>query len=174
VVLREPEIYKDGFPKPGSKQDVDLLLDDAGQKAVEEKYGKGFKWRGVKCDIYSLSGEGKGAYHEHPYFPVRLGQSILDNRRMYEGMFYIPAAADHFHSLLYHIAYQKAEGSKVGFDDPEPITKTKYYKPLDLLAKELGVEMPMTLRQMHEYLQSVDLAIPMDWLRLAVMEAFKH
>ncbi len=174
MVLREPEIYKNGFPKPGSKQDVDLLLDDAGQKAVEEKYGKGFKWRGVKCDIYSLSGEGKGAYHGHPYFPQKLGQRILDNRRMYEGMFYIPAAEDHFHSLLYHIAYQKAEGSKVGFDDADLIKKTKYHKPLCNLALELGVEVPSTLKQIHEYLRSIDLAIPIAWLQLDVMEAFRY
>ncbi|WP_025898855.1 hypothetical protein [Sneathiella glossodoripedis] len=77
VILREPEIYSHGFPKPGSKQDVDLLVDDDAQRAIEDRYGKGLKWRGVKCDIYSLSGKGKGSYHGHPYFPVDLGKGYL-------------------------------------------------------------------------------------------------
>lgn len=174
VVLREPEIYRDGFPKPGSKQDVDILVDDGGMSALEQKYGKGVKWRGVKCDIYSKSGFGKGAYHGHPYFPERLASSILENRRDFEGRFYVPSAEDHYHALLYHIAFQKAEGSKIAFDDPKQIEGTKYFRPLVSLSEELGKEMPTTLRAIYEYLKSEGLNIPLRWLRKDVVAAFKN
>ncbi|OUR77991.1 hypothetical protein A9Q83_08335 [Alphaproteobacteria bacterium 46_93_T64] len=173
VVLREPEIYREGFPAPGSKQDVDLLVDDTGQEAIEQKYGKGVKWEGVKCDIYSRSGLGKGANNGHPYFPSSLADRILENRVMYEDLFYVPAPQDHFDSLLYHIAYQKGEGSHVGFDDPKNLKSTKYYKALKNLSETVGVEIPSTLCDMHWYLKEIDCEVPLAWLRLDVMKKFE-
>jgi len=173
VVLREPEIYRDNFPAPGSKQDVDLLVDDGAMQAIEEKYGKGYKWKGVKCDIYSRSGLGKGAYNGHPYFPLTLSDRILENRIQFENLFYVPAPADHFVSLLYHIAYQKAEGSKVGFDDPALIKSTKYFGALKALSEKLKVTIPLTLCDMHFYLKKIDFEIPLNWLRSDIMKAFE-
>ncbi|MEH6475702.1 MAG: hypothetical protein V7727_08420 [Sneathiella sp.] len=173
VVLREPDIYREGFPSPGSKQDVDLLVDDAGQVAIEKRYGKGLKWKGVKCDIYSRSGHGKGENNGHPYFPSSLADRVLENRVMFEGLFYVPAPLDHFDALLYHISYQKGEGSHVGFDDPEKIESTKYYKALKALGEILQIEIPLTLCDMHWYLKKKGCEIPLSWLRLDVMKKFE-
>ncbi len=70
--------------------------------------------------------------------------------------------------------YQKAEGSKIGFDDASSLKSSKYFRSLQALSTELGTSFPQCLLDMHRYLVSLGLSIPNEWLQLDVIEAFRN
>jgi hypothetical protein len=174
VVLRNADELVQRYPEPGSKNDVDLLVADAAIEAIGRKYGRVSRRAGVKCDVYSLQAGHGADFLGHAYFPAPLAGSLVAHRVRSERRFYIPAAQDSFDSLLFHIAYHKAETS--GFKDDQPVSDgaTKYHPVLHRLMKALGIKVPLTLRGFHEYLASRGYAPTFDRLAAYVQNDFAH
>lgn len=154
VVLRGFLDYENGYPKPGSKQDVDLLVDDAALAPIRLKYGRYKKRQGVKCDIYGIREEG---YLGHAYLPPLLAERTLTNRRKWKNLFFAPGEKERLRALAYHIAYQKAERSGIDIDDPQKSKHSKYLA-------ELGNGVTPTLTGLHEFLKREGFSIQYETL----------
>lgn len=161
VVLRGFLGYEQGYPAHGAKEDIDLLVEDVALLQIGLRYHKFGKKQGVKCDIYNVSGTDHGGYLGHAYYPRALAEMALDDRRMWKNRFYVPSARAHLLTLIYHIAYQKAEGSKLAIDTPQ---ESKYKAELDMLTAELGIDLPHTLMDFHTLLKKERVSIPYDVL----------
>lgn len=172
AVLRDFEGYAHGFPKAGGKQDVDLLVEDALLPLMRERYGRISKRRGVKCDVYSVSGADDGGYFGYPYYPPSFARDILDKRVWWKDLFYVPTPEHHLLALMYHLAYQKAENSGLHMDNPEAARGTKYYDELESLTKTLGIAMPYTLMEFHTRLKAAGLVVPYDVLAAYLKNEF--
>ncbi|MBI3420406.1 MAG: hypothetical protein HY053_09760, partial [Proteobacteria bacterium] len=164
AVLRGFNELENGYPLPGSKQDVDLLVDAAALAPLQARYSQYKKRQGVKCDIHDVSGKGQGAYLGFSYFPPALAEQVLAERRMWRNRFYVPGARVHLLSLIYHIAYQKSERSGMDHADPEKSRGSKYVAELERLKKELGADLPLTLSGFHAYLKKVGYGLAQERL----------
>jgi hypothetical protein len=161
VVLRGYDRFDQGFPAYGAKEDVDLLVEDRAISAIKEKYGRFKKQSGVKCDVYDVGG-GEG-FLGASYFPQNLAESVLRNLRKWGDLFFVPSARDHLFSLIYHIAYQKAELSLLGVEQPAEVP-SKYDDELRKLLLEQQVALPFSLMAFHEYLKREEYIIPYETL----------
>lgn len=153
AVLRSFLGLEAGYPPPGSKQDIDMLVDDIAIGPIREKYGGTGKRRGIKCDFYHVRSAHDGAYLGEADYPRLMAESILKNRRLWHGLFYVPAADDHYLSLLYTIAYHKAESSGIDTDDPAKSQNSKYAAELDMLEAERGSKLPRCLSAFDDFLR---------------------
>lgn len=153
VVLRGFEGFKNSYPSPGSKNDIDLLVEDHAIQPIQEKYGAYGRRQGTKCDIYDVHGNGIGGYLGGAYFPPKLSEATLGNRYKWNNLFYVPSAQEHLLSLLYHIAYQKAERSNIDGSNPEKSRNSKYVGEIESLQKQLNTEFPLTLNSFHGLLK---------------------
>lgn len=175
VVLRGfMDFPKHGFPLPGAKQDIDLLVDDAALAAIRQRYGHYRRRQGVKCDIYNVTGGADGGWLGHPYFPQALAQESLAERRLWRGLFYVPPARQHLLGLAYHIAYQKAETSGIDSSDPEKSGGSKYLAELGMLCAELNITLAYTLFALHELLKKAGYSAPVPILNAILRNDFAH
>ncbi|MCK5555200.1 MAG: hypothetical protein KAI76_03095 [Alphaproteobacteria bacterium] len=175
VVLRGFLDFVDqGYPARGSKGDVDLLVEDAACLPIRTRYGMYKKRKGVKCDVYNVSGGNDGGYLEHSYFPRELAKSILADRRLWKNKFYVPNAHAHLLSLIYHIAYQKAEISKIDISDLEKSVYSKYCRELEMLKEELSLDLPLTLMSFHRLLKQEGHNIPCKVLAAFLRHDFRN
>jgi len=174
VVLRQFDDLLTGYPQPGEKRDVDLLVEDRAIRPIRERYRTVTKRQGVKCDVYSAQA-GQGAdYLGHPYLPAPLANKILTRRQRWRDRFFVPGAADLFFSLLYHVAYQKAETSGYTYEtDGQPV-HSKYQPVLQKLAAELGLPCEFCLRGFHQLLVAQGYGITYDRLIAYVQNDFGH
>lgn len=159
VVLRGFFDYLNGYPAFGSKEDIDLLVEDAALNEIRERYRRVRKRNGVKCDVYSVSGKNDGDFLGKHYYPVKLATFILDGRVRWNDKFYVPGAEGHLYSLIFHIAYQKAELSKIGFNDTASSAGSKYIFELDEICKSITFTVEYTLLSFHQLLQSKGYAV---------------
>ncbi len=151
AVLRGFQHFDHGYPAHGAKEDVDLLVADAALPLIVEKYGATRKSKGVKCDLYSVTGAQGGGYLGQAYMPAALAREVLDGRRLWKNIFYVPGARAHLLSLLYHITYQKAGLSKLPMEGAGP---SKYQAEIDSLTTELGIDLPHSLSAFHDFLKT--------------------
>lgn len=174
VVLRQFEDYLDGYPRVGEKRDVDLLVEDRAVALIRDRYQEVSKRQGVKCDVYSAS-SGQGAdYLGHAYYPAPLAQNILARRQRWHDRFYVPGPEDLFDSLLYHVAYHKAEVSGYKYETGTQPGHSKYHAPLQQLATTLGVEGEFSLHGFHRRLVARGYGITYDRLIHYVQNDFRH
>jgi len=139
-------------PERGGKDDVDILVEDRAVEAVAT-FCRGVPKRGgLKCDLYSV-GPGCGAdFVGGAYFPEPLARAILQNRVCWQGAFYVPCDRDLYDSLLFHLAYQKAEACKADALDPAAFRNYKRYAFIKALAQRLGLPYDVSLLDMHRLL----------------------
>ena len=157
VVLRNAPGFAGSYPAPGSKDDVDMLVEDAALAPIREKYGRVRRRQGVKCDFYDVSGTGDGTYCGEAYYPRRLAELMLDARERFADRFYVAEPKGYLYGLIYHIAYQKAERSKIDRIDPAKSGGSKYVAELrDLMARS-GIDLPLTLHAFDDELHRVGL-----------------
>lgn len=174
VVLRNAEEFVHGYPKPGSKKDVDCLIADASVKPIQARYGGIARRAGVKCDFYSVN-PGLGAdYLHHAYFPPALAHSVLQHRSRHPRGFFVPSPRDAFDTLAFHIAYHKAETSGFDYSDPAPARATKYFAELERLRSTLGLECEFNLSGLHQYLSGRGYAPEFGRLAAYVQNDFAH
>lgn len=175
VVLRGFRHFDQAYPAHGAKEDIDLLVEDLALPQIGLRYHKFGKKQGVKCDFYNVSGDNHGGFLGHAYYPRALAEEVLSSRRMWKDKFYVPGAKAHLLSLIYHIAYQKAEGSKLTLREPK---ESKYKEELDALTAELGIELPHTLLDFHALLKKENCALPfpalVSYIQNDFTRHFKH
>lgn len=157
VVLRNAPAFATGWPAVGGKEDVDLLVEDAALAAIREKYVKVGRRGGVKCDFYDVSGTGEGAYCGEAYYPRPLAELMLADRERFADRFYVSAPKGYLYGLMYHIAYQKAERSKIDRVDPEKSRDSKYLPELRDLMTRSGIEVSISLSDFDEALHLAGL-----------------
>ena len=87
------------------------------------------------------------------YFPETLARAILENRVRWQDAFYVPCDRDLYDSLLFHLAYQKAEACKADALDPLAFRSYKRYAFVKELAQRLGQPFDLSLLDMHRLLK---------------------
>ncbi len=157
VVLRNAPAFVSGYPAPGSKDDVDILVEDAALAPIKAKYGKVRRRQGVKCDVYDVSGTGEGSYCGEAYYPRALAELMLSARERFADRFFVAAPKGYLYGLIYHIAYQKAERSKIDIEDLEKSGDSKYVPELRDLMSRSGIQLPLTLSAFDDALHRAGL-----------------
>jgi len=157
VVLRNAPAFVSGYPAPGSKDDVDMLVEDAALAPIKEKYGRVRRRQGVKCDFYDVSGTGDGTYCGEAYYPRPLAEPMLGERERFADRFFVAQPKGYLYGLIYHIAYQKAERSKIDRTDPAKSGGSKYVPELTDLMARSGIALPLTLTAFDDELHRVGL-----------------
>lgn len=157
VVLRNAPAFTQAYPTPGGKDDVDILVEDAALAPIKAKYGRVRRRQGVKCDFYDVSGTGEGTYCGEAYYPRALAELMLNERERFADRFFVAAPKGYLYGLIYHIAYQKAERSKIDIEDASKSGQSKYVAELTDLMARSRIDLPLTLSAFDEELHRVGL-----------------
>lgn len=152
VVMRNFQQFAHSYPDYGSKEDIDVILEDAAVEHVLHRYQNVPRRKGIKFDIHSVSDRKETNFRNHLYFPLALGQKILQRRVKWQNRFYVPCPEDHFYSLLYHVAYHKAEVSGFDFKDPSTGKESKYFQELQESSQQIDIQTDYTLKDAHRLL----------------------
>ena len=152
VVMRNFRSFAHSYPANGSKKDIDVILEDAAVEHVLQRYQNISKRKGVKFDIHSVSDRKETNFRNHLYFPPALGEKMLQRRIKRCDRFYVPCPEDHFYSLLYHVAYHKAETSGFDFQDPSGGINSKYFQELQETSEQIDIQTVYTLKDAHRLL----------------------
>lgn len=161
-------------PRPGGKDDVDLLVEDRAVGPVRQYCRGVLKPFGLKCDVYS-AGAGLGAdFAGHAYFPEALARAVLERRVRWQDAFYVPCDRDLYDSLLFHLAYQKAEACRADATDPAAFRAYKRYGFVKDLAQRLGLPFDLSLLEMHRLLKERGYGIDQGRLASYLQNQFKR
>ena len=139
-------------PVRGGKDDVDVLIEDRAVAAVARRFRGVPKRLGLKCDLYSATAGHGADFVGGAYFPAPLAAAVLKNRVLWQGAFHVPGDRDLYDSLLFHLAYQKAEGCKADALDGTAFRAYKRYDFVKALAQRLGLPYDLSLLDMHRLL----------------------
>lgn len=139
-------------PSRGGKDDVDILVEDRAVAAIATWCRAVPKRLGLKCDVYSVSSGCGADFVGGAYFPEALARSILQNRVRWQDAFNVPCDRDLYYSLLFHLAYQKAEACKADALDPSAFRAYKRYAFIRDLAQRLDLPYDLSLLDMHRLL----------------------
>lgn len=161
-------------PARGSKDDMDILLEDRAIEAVSQSFRGVIKWLGVKCDIYSVTAGHGADFVGGAYFPPALAHSILENRVRWQSAFYVPCDHDLYDSMLFHLVYHKAEACKANADDPAAFTAYKRYEFMNELARRTGQPHDLSLFGMHRLLEEKGYAIDPPRVIRYLQNQYKH
>ena len=71
----------------------------------------------------------------------------------YKTRVFVPDSRSYLLSLIYHLAYQRAEESGFDISDPAKSRGAKHYDEVAALAKEQGISLPLTLMGFHRFLK---------------------
>ena len=158
---RLPEIEPD--------EDVDMLVaDDSLADVLDILHAQ----PGIQpCDIYSESGLARSAYCGTPYYPPEVARRMLKNSRVHRGFCRVPSESDYFHSLAYHAVYHKGRKSNLPGSENYRTAKRSsrdFKSLLPKMAAALGIDVEISLKGLHAYLQQRQWSPPPDWIaRLA-------
>ncbi|MCW8905855.1 MAG: hypothetical protein OQL28_01285 [Sedimenticola sp.] len=138
VILR----WFEELPNVVDGEDIDVLVSDRDLDLLRsfcEPYDNG----GQKLDIYSVSGVSGSDYEGATYYPARLSNKILDSRRLYKELFYVPSDEMYFISLAYHAVFHKGEESGLPYTknlSPEYVSDHDYQSILRRMSIKLGIK----------------------------------
>ena len=161
-------------PARGSKDDMDILLEDRAVEAVACSFRGVSKWIGYKCDLYSATAGHGADFVGGAYFPQPLAASILENRVRWQDKFYVPCDRDLYDSMLFHLAYQKAEACKADATDPTAFRTYKRYGFMKELALRLDQPYDLSLFDMHRLLTERGYGIDQPRAIRYLQNQFKH
>jgi len=161
-------------PARGGKEDMDVLLEDRAAEAVSRSFRGVPKRLGIKCDLYSVTAGHGADFVGGPYFPAALAGLILQRRVRWRDAFYVPCDHDLYVSLLYHLAYQKAEACRADATDPLAFRAYKRYGFVKELAQRLGRPYDLSLFDMHRLLAEEGFSIDPDTAVRYLQNQFKH
>ena len=165
VVLRHDRLAE-------KSSELDLLMDDNLAAAVWAQFPE--TNRGIKLDIYDVSGNGRSAYHGSSHLPIELAERLLAKRTLREGAFRA-AAEDELYALMYHAAYHKPLQSKLPFaGGREGNGVGPYDKAIAYAAKAANEPVPTSLYEMHERLSSAGFVATREQLVAYVQHDFRY
>ena len=149
----------DELPAIAPGEDIDMLVADADIEKLESLFEE---YPGIiPCDVYSVTGLPGTAYKNMAYYPPLVAEQILKGKILIRDTFYVPNPEIHFESLAYHAIYHKGHKSgipwSVGEQPPtQLIPEHEYQQILQDLARSLELEIPITLKDLDAFLQSID------------------
>ena len=154
------------LPELPAGEDLDLLVDDASLQQVRAILDEG---PGIQpIDLYSVTGLPGADFRSMPYFPPYLAEELLDRVVTQSNLCSVPAQREHFLSLAYHALYHKGTASGIPASEAaKPIrakTDHDYVSILRGLARDLGVDVLITLESLDAYLDSQGWRPPHDML----------
>ncbi len=151
VVLR----WFESLPEIEPSEDLDLLIDDNSLSTVLDMLQS---LPGIlPCDVYSETGLARSDYCGTPYYPAHVAKRILDGRLSHRGICMVPNPEDYFHSLAYHAVYHK--GTRSNLDRRTTGLRSRgtpghdYTGTFRAMARELNIEVDLSLEGLHAYLQ---------------------
>ncbi|MCI0333073.1 MAG: hypothetical protein L0228_07610 [Planctomycetes bacterium] len=165
----------EALPRLAAGEDVDLLVDDADLERVRALLDAG---PGVQpVDLYSVTGLPGADYGKMTYFPPYLADELLERAVDLRGLCKVPSPREHFLSLAYHVLYHKGLDSGLarrGENRPQRVCPDHDYTAiLGKLAARIGIDVPITLEDLDECLDSQGWRPPQDMLvRLAKRNAW--
>ena len=157
----------EGLPELPAGGDLDLLVHDddiaEADRVLDAKDGI------AECDVFSVGGLPGTMYSGFPHLPPEMASKILKSARLFNGMYRAPMTEDYFLSLAFHSVYHK--GFKTGLpsrhpapaDIPKP--KNDYRGTLARLADELGLDVEISLEDLHDYLVAKGWNAPPEMLK---------
>jgi hypothetical protein len=154
------------LPQLAKGEDVDLLVDDADLERVRAllDLGPGFQ----PIDLYSVTGLPGADYGKMTYYPPYLAEELLDRAVDLRGLCKVPSPREHFLSLAYHVLYHKGLDSGLkrrGESRAQRVCRDHdYTEILGELARRIGADIPITLEDLDEYLDSQGWRPPHDML----------
>jgi hypothetical protein len=159
----------DNLPKLPPGEDLDLLVEDGGLETIRAILDEA---PGIQpIDVYSMTGLPGADFRAMPYFPPYLAEELLDRAVCHRGLCRVPAPREHFLSLAFHALYHKGTGSELPSRDkrqPRRRSDHNYAAVLARLARQLEIDVPITLEDLDAYLDSQGWRPPHDMLvRLA-------
>lgn len=150
VVLRFfealPNLHREGA-------DLDILLANEDRDKVDA-----FLWQNsgpIRIELKTVSSLRS---NKIPYFPPHLARTILDSAMEGPAGSFVPAPREAFLSLAYHALYHK--GARAGIPSRLPhipvneFSESNYTEMLGRMAEKLGVDIPITMEDIDEYLQT--------------------
>ncbi|RKZ49218.1 MAG: hypothetical protein DRQ58_02610 [Gammaproteobacteria bacterium] len=174
VVMRNFQQFAHSYPANGSKERINVILEDAAVEQVLQRYQNVPKRKGIKFNIHSISDRKETNFRNHLYFPLALGQKMLQRRVRWQDKFYIPCPEDHFYSLLYHVAYHKAEASGFDFKDPTAGKNSKYFKELQESGRTIDIQTDYTLKDAHRLLSDKGYNLDKQILNTYLQKEHEH
>jgi hypothetical protein len=157
------------LPEREPTGDVDLLVADEDVERVLEILDSGPAVR--PCDLYTCTGLPESSYQRVSYYPPEIARRMLKNARLHRGFCRVPSQVDYFHSLAYHAVYHKGRKSNLpGAENFRTARRSSrdFKTLLSKMAAALGIDVEISLRGLHQYLQQRQWSPTPDWLaRLA-------
>lgn len=153
VLLRWWENLPD-YP-PG--EDVNILVKDEHRDLINEVVSV-YDSRGVKCDIYTVSGGKNGSRYGVPVFSSNLSLALLKERILFKGVF-VPSPLTYFASVAYHAVLHKGHNSGVPGFEMEPTKYVyDYSTALKKMALDLGINVDITVTGLFNWLKQQGFA----------------
>jgi len=174
AVLRRFLDFKATWPTIPETAEFDVLVEDSALPVLKKRYESFTKKQGVEFDFYTPAGTDIGGEMGIQYFPAPLSKKILEHRRKWNDLFYIPDAQSHLLSLLYHVCYRKMESSGIHLDDPAHSEDSRYLAEIEWLKAQLGISLENTLLAYHGYLRSLEYHASYEVLCTYVQHQFAH
>jgi hypothetical protein len=153
VVLR----WFDRLPAGDPDGDIDMLVHDDDVGLIADLFT--IDRQAIQCDVFSVSGLPGTSYRGMPYLPKDKAIRVLERATRFEDTCLVPSVEDHFMSLAYHAVYQK--GLRCGLPTtaaglrPKPNPRHDYAGTLGRLAKQLRIDVPITMEGLDSYLTEV-------------------
>jgi hypothetical protein len=154
------------LPDVAHGEDLDILIEDNALPRVKDLLDSG---PGVQpIDLYSVTGLPGADYGKMTYYPPYMAEELLDRAVDHRGLCKVPAPREHFLSLAYHVVYHKGYASGLKRRD-ETAARYQcrdhdYTAILGELAARLGVDIPITLEDLDDYLATQGWRPPHDTL----------
>lgn len=138
---------------PEVEGDLDLLISDKDVAATADLFESDPS--GVPVDIYSVSGLPGTTYFRMPYLPPDKAAGMLDRRRWFRDLCFVPGEEDHLLSLAYHAVYQKGLKSGLPTDqqglEPASTPKHDYAGELARLGAAVGVPIEPRMEEVEAF-----------------------
>ncbi|MBT0812301.1 hypothetical protein KIH41_13530 [Litoribacter ruber] len=152
------------YPEIPVGEDLDILIPDEERSKLDDLVVFYDNGTGLKCDIYTIQGGNHGCRKNLPYFQSNLAHKLLDTRVMYRGI-YVPAPVPYFASLAYHALFHKGKASGLeGFQQPDNELEHSYTEILRDLARELKLEVEISVKGIYSWLKEHNFAPAEDTL----------
>jgi len=157
------------LPEREPTGDIDLMVADEDLERVLQILGSGPAVR--PCDLYTPDGQPETSYQRVSYYPPEVARRMLKNSRVHRGFCRVPSESDYFHSLAYHAVYHKGRKSNLPGSENYRTAKRSsrdFKSLLPKMAAALGIDVEISLKGLHAYLQQRQWSPPPDWIaRLA-------
>lgn len=154
VVLR----WFEELPEVEPGGDLDILVEDDDIVKIAKYFVPYPVKEGVACDVYTISPFPCSSYAGLPYYPKKIARKILNARKIYKDIIFVPSEENYFLSMIYHILYHKAERADLplneqSYYDQSKLQQNKYYKILSKFIAEYQLDLRCNFTELHNFMK---------------------